>query len=266
MSSDLDDALDRLYAATPAEFVKLRKELVAELKAAGETTASFRLSDRQKPSKAEWAINQVARAEPKLLQDFVRERERAAAAQQKARDPEKLRDALETYRSRLGAVAHAVMQALDESGTKASPAERRRVVQTLETAASDPASREDLVRGRIGPGSRDADPIAALAADAERARAAPDEDDDEDAETKRERIAAERRAKAERAERVAKAKKEFATREREHKKARDADERARQRLDQAQKDAKQAREELQEASEKLEEARTELRDLGESDD
>ncbi len=61
------DALDRpevdaLYDLDPSEFVAARDALAKEVKAAGDADAAREVKALKKPTKAAWAINQVARA------------------------------------------------------------------------------------------------------------------------------------------------------------------------------------------------------------
>src|SRR5947209_2544647 len=93
-----DDALERLYAAPLEEFMRVRKELVAELKAAGEAAAARRVAEAKKPPRTTWALNQAVRREPDRARAFVEARARAAEAQRGAGDADELRAALDAYR------------------------------------------------------------------------------------------------------------------------------------------------------------------------
>jgi len=57
----LDEALDDLYGADPAEFVAERKRLARELKDAGDAAAADAVAKTRKPTVAAWALNQLAR-------------------------------------------------------------------------------------------------------------------------------------------------------------------------------------------------------------
>lgn len=89
MADATDEVIDRsevdaLYALDPSEFVAARDALAKDLKAAGDQDAAAGVKSLKKPTKAAWAINQVARSHPDdvaaLLDAGATLRERQAAA------------------------------------------------------------------------------------------------------------------------------------------------------------------------------------------
>ena len=60
------DGVDALYAVRPEEFVAARAALVKELKADGQKAEAAQVAKRRRPSVVAWALNQVAREQPKL--------------------------------------------------------------------------------------------------------------------------------------------------------------------------------------------------------
>ncbi|MCW3062993.1 MAG: hypothetical protein JWN32_165, partial [Solirubrobacterales bacterium] len=59
--SDVQAAVDQLYAVPLEEFVPERTRLAKELRAQGEETAAAELAKLPKPTAAAWALNHVAR-------------------------------------------------------------------------------------------------------------------------------------------------------------------------------------------------------------
>src|ERR1044071_10017002 len=63
----LEETLDQLYAADPDEFVALRKQLQGELRSAGQKPEAALLGRARRPSTSMWAVNQLVRRRPELV-------------------------------------------------------------------------------------------------------------------------------------------------------------------------------------------------------
>jgi hypothetical protein len=144
-----DERIDGLYALPRERFTAERNALAAELRAAGHGAAAAEVKALKKPSAAGWAVNQLVRAEPDLVEALLgaggelRQAHRQAAS---GRGASELRAAAEAERQaieRLLARAPAVL------GTAPSPALREAIRNTLHAASSDDVAREMVSAGRV---------------------------------------------------------------------------------------------------------------------
>lgn len=147
-SEPLETALDELYGVEASEFVATRKRLAAELRRAGETGAAKELLTARRPTTTAWALNQLRRTEPALVEAFLERSRDLEAAQtgelEGGRDA--LREAMREQRSALAAVTDAAMAAL---GTRANESYRGQILATLHAASADPEVGEQLAQGRF---------------------------------------------------------------------------------------------------------------------
>ena len=172
-----EDALARLYAAPLDEFVKVRRAIVDELRAAGEASSARRVAEARKPSRTAWALNQVVRADAAVVRAALHAY--AAASDVQARgEAHAMRAAIEAHRARVADVVGAVRGVLREARIEATPAQLRSVAETLRAAAGEDAVRAQLLAGRLEADAALDDPFAALGADdGEVARDAPKRED-----------------------------------------------------------------------------------------
>jgi len=148
MRSKETDALDRLYAAPLAEFTPLRRALAAELRAK-EPAAARRLEHASKPTRTAWALDQVARREPRLLEALVAAHAAAAEAQRRG-DPAAVLRTSREYREAVAAAVRAAREVLADAGFAATTAQARRMAETLHAAAALPGeARRQLLAGRL---------------------------------------------------------------------------------------------------------------------
>src|SRR3954462_3095984 len=68
---DLDAAFDRLFAVTPDEFVAERTRLAKGLRADGDRPGAAEVAKLTRPSAPAWALNQVAREEPGVVDAWL---------------------------------------------------------------------------------------------------------------------------------------------------------------------------------------------------
>ena len=78
----LEDAVDELYAAAPADFVATRTRLAREAKGDDPDLAAA-ITALRKPTRTAWLLNRVARDEPQVVADLIALGERMRAAQAK---------------------------------------------------------------------------------------------------------------------------------------------------------------------------------------
>jgi hypothetical protein len=150
---NLDRELDELYGLPLEEWTRARNDLATRLKRAHQTEQAEQVRGLRKPSVVAWAVNQLARREPKRVEALLRAGERLRAAQEQAlRGKAAASDVNAAARAERDAVRDLVSAArnvLEEAGHAASPATLDRVSQTLRTGAVDERGRELLTRGRF---------------------------------------------------------------------------------------------------------------------
>src|SRR5258706_12629024 len=100
----LEDALDELYGVDPSEFVAVRKRLSSSLRSAGDKEAAKELLAARRPSTSAWALNQVARRQPQVIESLLEASRALFAAQTRGSNkPDVLRDAIRTHRAAIDA-------------------------------------------------------------------------------------------------------------------------------------------------------------------
>ncbi len=144
----LVDAIDALYAAPFDDFVALRGELTASLRTAGDKSTAKAVAAAKKPTRTAWALNQVARAEPRLVGEVVACRAAAIAAQTNG-DADEIRDGVRRYREAVAEVIRAVREVLGKDRIALSAVHARRLAETLQVIATDDVARAELVAGRL---------------------------------------------------------------------------------------------------------------------
>src|SRR5215213_3428368 len=133
--------VDALYDAPFEDFTKLRNELVKELRKAGDRAAADEVAGLRKPTRAAWALNQVARGDRPTIRRVLEAGERLRKAQEDALgggSGNALRTAGADEREAVGA---AVEKAAAVLGGQASRATLERVRSSLQAAARDDAVR-----------------------------------------------------------------------------------------------------------------------------
>jgi hypothetical protein len=142
-------AIERLYEAPLEDFVRLRREAAAELRKANDKVGASRIADVAKPSRATWAINQVARRNAKVLTAMIDAR-RAAEQAQRAGGADRIHQALAAYRARTSDVVHAARDMLEEAGIQANAALLRQIADALRAASAEEGPMQaQLVGGQL---------------------------------------------------------------------------------------------------------------------
>ncbi len=147
---DLDHALDELYGVTPKEFVGTRKSLAAELRTGGDATAAKQLAEARRPTTAAWALNQLARAHPELVDELIERGAELRRVQSRAATggADRLREATAERRAALDAAADAAL-ALAGEITANPEAHRDAITATLEAGSADESIGEVVRAGRL---------------------------------------------------------------------------------------------------------------------
>jgi hypothetical protein len=130
----LDEAREKLKAAAFADFVKVRTEIAAELKAQGDAHLARLLLSAKKPDRIAWAL---VRVDDELKTTLERERTFAQAAQAHKKGDE-LRDALASYRAAVTAVMDATKAVMHEADMSVNAATERAIRAAVEGRHEDP--------------------------------------------------------------------------------------------------------------------------------
>ncbi len=144
----LEAALDELYGVEPSSFVEVRKRLAGALRSAGDPAGAKSLLAARRPTTAAWALNQLTREHPELVDTFLgasHDLERAQTGELPG-GREAARDATRAQRDALEAVSDAALAVL---GERATDAYRGAIQATLRAAGADPAVAEELRHGRF---------------------------------------------------------------------------------------------------------------------
>jgi hypothetical protein len=160
-SGSTTEALDRLYAAPLEQFVDLRRQLAAELRARGEIEASREVAAAKKPSRPAWALNQVARRHPEQLRGVV-EAHAAAAAAQPSGDAESMRGTARAFRDLLAGVVKSCGAVLSDAGARMTPSQGRQLGETVRAAVADSPTRARLLAGTLTETVETEDPFAGV--------------------------------------------------------------------------------------------------------
>ena len=141
------EALEEVYAVPPADFTRTRNARATALAKAGHRDAAEALRRLRRPPAPLWAVNQLARLDPKRLDAFI-----DAVAQLRRtqiHDPRAVGDAMRQQRATLDALLETARAHLVEHGLAAGPETLRRMSNTLQGAAVEREHADALRRGRL---------------------------------------------------------------------------------------------------------------------
>src|SRR3954470_12555520 len=149
MTAPTDERVARLYGLPPEDFTAGRNALAAELRAEGDNAGAAAVKALRKPTAAAWAVNQLVRAEPDLVEALLgaggelRQAHRQAAS---GKGAEQLRAAGEAERA---AVEALMARAPAVLGRAPSAALAQAMRDTLHAASSNDEARERVANGTI---------------------------------------------------------------------------------------------------------------------
>jgi hypothetical protein len=146
--ADEESELDDLYAAPLDQFVKVRNEIVGQLKMGGDEAAAARVAALKKPSVSAWTVNQLARSGSLDLQRLIKAGEALELAQSRAMSGEDSSGFEEARRDEAAAIS-LLRSAAKEVLRAASPAVLDRIVSTLRAGVATPQGRTLLKQGRL---------------------------------------------------------------------------------------------------------------------
>ena len=141
-----------LYALPLDGFTGARNELAKEIAAGGDKAAADAVRALRKPSVPAWAVNQVARAEPKGLAELFDTGKQLRAAQQKlirSGDTEAVKEATVAERKAVRALVEKAKSILTEAGHTPNEATLERIADTFYATAVDDEGRELVREGTL---------------------------------------------------------------------------------------------------------------------
>jgi hypothetical protein len=146
-----------LYAVVPEQFVAARDALVRRLRSGGDKAEAARVAKLRRPPLTTWALNQVARDVPTLVEELLDAGAVLRCAMEKALrgDASELRPARAGERSAGDAILVEAGRRLDEGGYRRSGVMSQRMAATLRAAIVDGPVAVLLQRGVLD-GDREA--------------------------------------------------------------------------------------------------------------
>jgi hypothetical protein len=147
----LDDRVDELYGLPLDRFTPERDALAKELAAEGDKQGAARVKALRKPVVSMWALNVLRREEPEQLDELIRLGKRLRDAHRRAvsgGDVEAFRDASDERRKVVSALTRDAAAILGRAGGGSS-SQADDVAGTLEAATVDEEIAELLLSGRL---------------------------------------------------------------------------------------------------------------------
>lgn len=147
MTEGLPDDADALYGLDPREFTAARNDLVRRLRAEKRRDDATAVAALKRPSPAAWALNQLARRSPEVIEaalDAV-DALQAATDAAVAGEPGDLRAATAAERAATNALVDAARGHLGGR----TEALRQALVSTVRSAGADPAVEAELRAGTL---------------------------------------------------------------------------------------------------------------------
>ena len=145
---DIGEAVGRLYALPPDQFIASRDAASTAAKAAGEAKLAAEIKRLRKPTVSAWAVNLLSRRAGDTLRALIELGPRIAKAQRLGRRDE-LRSLAEARHGYVTALIAAAGGALAEHGQTMSSAIALDVESTLAGALAEPDVAEAVLAGRL---------------------------------------------------------------------------------------------------------------------
>lgn len=145
MNADDADAVRRLYALPPDEFVEARNDAAGQ---AGSRDEADRIRKLRRPTVSAWAVNLLAADAPGDLDTLAELGERLRAAQAEMRGAD-LRELSAERNRTVAALVRRASELADEAGHPLAAAAQREVETTLDAAVADPDSAEAVRAGTL---------------------------------------------------------------------------------------------------------------------
>jgi hypothetical protein len=145
------EAADRLYGLPLEDFTRERDAAARALRSDKQRDAAAEVAKLRKPGAGAWAVNAIAREQPRLRDELLEAGDELRAAQDAAiagRGARELREATARERAAVDAVLDAAAK-LRPGGRALSGTAADRLRQTLHAAAVDREVREAIAAGRL---------------------------------------------------------------------------------------------------------------------
>jgi hypothetical protein len=146
------DEADQLYELPLGDFTGARNELEKRLRKEGERERAAEVKALRKPTAPAWALNQVARAQPKEVARLVKSGRQVRDAQEKllaGGERKALDRATAAQRETTRELVRAAVEAAENGGVGTGAAFEEKVGATLRAAAADEQVAEQLSAGRL---------------------------------------------------------------------------------------------------------------------
>ena len=141
-----EDVVGELLALPPEEFTAARNAAVKRLRAEGQRDVAETIKGLPRPPVSLWALNHLAREQPKLIEAFLDSAEQLREAYRSGGD---IRAATSPERDAEAAVVAAASELARGEGRKLTEPVMERLRQTVRAAAADAAVGEELRNGRL---------------------------------------------------------------------------------------------------------------------
>jgi hypothetical protein len=146
------DRTSDLYALPLDEFTSARNDLAKELAGAGDKAAADAVRALRKPGVPAWAVNQVARRDPKGIVELFDTGTQLRAAQQKlirSGDTGAVKEATTAERRVVRALVDEAKSILTQAGHTPNEATLERIADTFYATAVDEEGRELVQKGTL---------------------------------------------------------------------------------------------------------------------
>lgn len=142
-TTDLEDALDRLFASPLESFTKERNALVKALRSEGRTEEADRIAGLKKPVLSAWVTNQLAHRHRDDVRTLVDLQESLGSA-----SAERMREGVTERRRLIAALTKKAQEILSDTGRTPTTTVLQRVSQNL-LDTSTPEERAAILQGRL---------------------------------------------------------------------------------------------------------------------
>lgn len=144
----LDEVAERLYAASPDDFVALRSEAAKAARAAGDRPLATAIGGLRRPTRSAWLVNLLARAAAAELAALLDLGAALREAQVSMAGAELRRLSAERHRA-VDALARRAAEIGAKQGYSATDAVQQEISQTLQAALADHDLGEQVRRGTV---------------------------------------------------------------------------------------------------------------------
>ncbi|MEP7765438.1 hypothetical protein [Sanguibacter sp. 25GB23B1] len=145
---DLESAADELYGQPLTEFVPTRNRLEKDARGSGDRPLAQAVRDLRKPSQAAWAVNQIVRQSPEILDDILHLGDDLRTAQEGG-DTLGLRRLAARRHDLFATLRRRAEELVAEDGRQLGTAAALALERTVGAAMSDPRAAEVVRSGLL---------------------------------------------------------------------------------------------------------------------